>query len=757
VASREAVFARIVRTIEHTCFEERDSFEIYGDEVTGETRIALLAEPTGSGKSTEMRKAAVRFVTEHPGESVVIFVPRHKLGTEQIKMLHQEHPDANFSAAIWRGRNAPDPDGRDGETMCQRADDTKKVQDAMLDVEHSCCKQGRGKRVIKCPLYDGCAWQGQKEVEANIWFCAHEMLTQAPLKAFGKVGLVMIDESPLDAFIFGVDYNDQLLLPLDELRQPPPDGDILVSEGREALYQALHPLRVPISRRLGVPPARTDLHAFIDRRATKTRAVHIAAHNANELHKREFRNKVIPKPEITPTMTKKQIAEKLLEAAGNKIVRRCTRLFKLISQFNEAEEVKRCGRIQVHRGDKGREIRMVGLRPMGKGWSSVRTLISDATGDAELLRQIWPHLTYAEDAMRGQQLPRPANVRVFQMVDRTFSKYMVAVESIKKDEEAEKEEIARKTDAARRLYAALLHKALEYGGADVGVIVYKSTEDWIRDNCFIPDWLKLLHHGDTTGTDVLRYVRAMFTIGRTLPPAEIVTQQAEALYGVYIPKREYRETKGRIPIVPDAAGNTHIEIEKLWKHPDPRAERLRWQACEGGAIQADGRARAGLRGPDEPLDTHRWTDLPVPELGPVIPVLWDEVDPGIEGLMLATGGVWLECMPHAVKAYAGLFTVDGLKQARRGGGGGRQCVSLIGNPYKENTLSGLHIRYQRAGERQRLHRAFSLMNPVETRSWLEDRLGKLKRFEVITDEARDDFILHTEMPGHARPKLRTKT
>ena len=48
-ASAEAIFARVARTIEHA-----------GDGVT------LLIAPTGSRKSTTMRAAAVRYVTEHP-------------------------------------------------------------------------------------------------------------------------------------------------------------------------------------------------------------------------------------------------------------------------------------------------------------------------------------------------------------------------------------------------------------------------------------------------------------------------------------------------------------------------------------------------------------------------------------------------------------------------------------------------------------------------------------------------------------------
>jgi hypothetical protein len=129
---------------------------------------------------------------------------------------------------------------------------------------------------------------------------------------------------------------------------------------------------------------------------------------------------------------------------------------------------------------------MVGLHKLAKGWN-VQTLICDATGDAELLRAIWPQLETDESVQGWQQLPKPKAVRVFQCVNRTISKLMVAVEG--KNEKA----LALKIEGARRLYAALLMKAMEYGGADVGVIVYRSTREWIEQNCCVPEWMKLMH------------------------------------------------------------------------------------------------------------------------------------------------------------------------------------------------------------------------------------------------------------------------
>jgi hypothetical protein len=342
----------------------------------------------------------------------------------------------------------------------------------------------------------------------------------------------------------------------------------------------------------------------------------------------------------------------------------------------------------------------------------VRTLICDATGDPELLRAIWPDLACEEDGW--QQLPRLQNTRIFQIVDRTLSKLMVAVEGNEK-------EIEVKAKAARRMYAALLMKALEYGGAPVAAVVYKSTEMWIRENCFVPSWLTLTHHGDITGSNAFENVRALFVLGRLLPPAEAITRQAEALYGHHIAKRNYRKTVGRIPIVPDAAGNNFIEVE-VWKHPIANAELLRQQVTEGGLIQAVGRARAGLR---SDVDIHLWTDLPLPALGPVEPMLWNEVESDLDGVMLATGGVWLESAAHAVEAYKGLFTLDGLKQARRG----RSVCFPYRDPIGE-THSLRRVTYQRHGRGQRPARACFLADIADPRGWLEERLGPLVWFEA---------------------------
>ena len=148
-----------------------------------------------------MRAAAVLYVTEHPNKTAVILVPRHELGHEQIDMLRSEHPDGNYSAAVWRGRHADDPETPDPQRpgeylmkMCRRNVTAAMVEDVMINVESSLCKHGRGEKAVKCPHYDTCAFQKQKKIKANIWFAAHECAVHEMPKTFGDVGWVIFDE-----------------------------------------------------------------------------------------------------------------------------------------------------------------------------------------------------------------------------------------------------------------------------------------------------------------------------------------------------------------------------------------------------------------------------------------------------------------------------------------------------------------------------------------------------------------------------------
>jgi hypothetical protein len=702
--------------------------------------VVLIAAPTGARKSTRMRTAAVAFVTAHPDQTAVIALPRHELGKEQIAMLMREHPNANIKAAIWRGRHADDPETPHPQhpgkfmPMCWRSEEAEELEKALVNVESHLCKRGRGKKAIKCPFYDGrCGYQRQKLIAANIWFCAHESMVHAKPKALGDIGWLLIDESPLDAFTFGIETDDRIELALDALREPPPPGlsrsdAFFLREERERLYRALDKLTVPSNGHQGAAVSLRGLGYFA--------AWRTAGHNIVL----EWKGKV--EADVRPDMTEAQVSEALKAAEGNATVAKRVMLWQLVHDAVKLcpqlqvcrkgggrwslrwpwVDAVLCGRIQLHRGrdGSGRVIRMVGLRQLARGWRGVPILLCDASGDAELLQAIWPQLK----AEPWPQLPRPASVRVTQVVDSAFAKSAIAVEG---------KDLETRAKAAWRVYAAVLATALQYGGDDVGLITDKSTKEWIRENCFVPEWLKLAHYGDVTGTNILEDVRALFEVGRPQSPPEAMVRMAEALFERYVAEREYVLGRGLIPIEPTEDGCNAVEV-MLHRHPHPMVQRLLRQEREWALIQAEGRARSGLRTAATPLDIYRWHDVPLPELGPVIMQRRDEVlAGGLDALMLAAGGGWLENRADAEKAYPGLVKAEALKKDRQKRGVGN---SLIGNPIRDfpppHDLKPplVSVIYRRQGSGCKPARAVFLKEVADPRGWLEQRLGPLAHFEL---------------------------
>ena len=102
-----------------------------------------------------------------------------------------------------------------------------------------------------------------------------------------------------------------------------------------------------------------------------------------------------------------------------------------------------------------------------------------------------------------QQLPRPDRVQVYPV------RRPRRCRNMRSRSRAKEKERTPGSAAARRLYAAVLAKALSStAGSDVGVIIYKSTREWIEQNCFVPPWMKLVPPRRRHRTNVLEHGRA---------------------------------------------------------------------------------------------------------------------------------------------------------------------------------------------------------------------------------------------------------
>ena len=143
------------------------------------------------------------------------------------------------------------------------------------------------------------------------------MMVHEMPKAFGNVGWVIIDELPLDAFMFGVDNNDRVELALDALRElPPPQLSKkeakALRKGRDDLHKVLDKIVVPIDRHRGAPVSHRSLDFY------SFGGLGGFSNSARHLRTLEWKGKVEPK--LQPDMSRKQVLEAVGKVTGNKTV-----------------------------------------------------------------------------------------------------------------------------------------------------------------------------------------------------------------------------------------------------------------------------------------------------------------------------------------------------------------------------------------------------------------------------------------------------
>lgn len=672
--------------------------------------VVSLGVGTGAGKSTAMREGAAELLADlrrHGDKRSVAFaVPRHDLADEQAEAfralpLVKRH---GLTVAVWRGRGAADPEAP-SETMCRRYDEAKAVERAGLDVDTTLCRRKIGEEEIRCPLYEACAYQTQRKARADLWFCAHQLPFIQKPAAFGDLAALFVDESPWQAAVEGVDGPpfDLLVSAIGQDCEIPGD-EISTGELRELrglLHQVLAGESGPV-------------------RPAKLKAVFQGQTSASTARKLEWRRKV--DPDIRPDMSPAEVGRALQAAAGNATIARLVRLWTLVEELlHPFHGIEASGRLEVIEAEGRKVVRMRGLRSPRDGWA-VPTLLADATIDVELLRPIWP----AVEPCQRYAVAMP-HVSISQVVDRAFSKVTLCP-----DETTDEAERTRRGNNALKVYAKLLHDARRYDG-EVLAIVPLGVEGHLRERAFLPGWLHLAHHGGVAGIDAWKGVQAVYVVGRPLAPSDGVSRTAAALTGRAVTARDYEATTSTIP-TKDGGG---IEVE-AWRHPDEMAERVRWQITEASLLQALGRGRGVLRSAADPLDVHLWTDVPLPELGPVEALVWDQLPVTLDDEMLAAGGVALQNAADAVRAYPDLFrSTEAVKKARqRESGEGSRWGHYPKDKYSIGPCPHLAaVTYRRDVPRAGPAVAYVSRSLLPTlRTWLESRLGPLAMLEPLRDQ-----------------------
>lgn len=695
--------------------------------------VKMLAAGTGVGKTHVSLEGAVAIISA-TGKAVAFATPSITLAEEVARRAEETFArlDANLTVAVRRGRERPDPLAPE-HTMCRRLEDVRIVAEHGLGIGETLCEARRriknpdGKKetvITRCPLFNVCGYQRQKaEIKAaDLVVLAHNHIFQGVPEDMPELAAVMVDEAAWQGALHGC--GAPVSVGTGILRDPPSRVEDELRWMRRDLAKALD--NAPDG-----PVAREHLVAL--------------AHTADRARELEWAGVEGLEGSVTE-LTGQNLRDALTRAtggaAGRKHASRMSAVWKAVEAAAKLEDGQRSGLLSLDTTDAetgGRAVYVKWKAEVATGWRKLPMLLMDATGDSEVMGLVFPGL---EPAPR-YVVPNP-HVRIRQIVDRSFAhKVMVPREVSEEFKDGQKTAGKRQNEAAasngRKIKAKLITDAMSrYGGQKVLAIVPAAVEAQWRQG-WLPDWLQLLHHGAVTGLDGYGDVRAVYSIGRILPPPSSLEVEAGALTGVAVEEIGYRQRKKLIHLV----DGTAVEVETS-VHPDPLCDRLRWQRTEAGKIQAAwGRGRPSSRTEDSPLDILVWADTPLPELGPVEAELWE--GPTLDEQMLAEGA-WVESASDAAKVWPDLVVNRRVLEK------GREILDATFGykKYLSIAKSGIQIfEYRLQGHRGASHKVVFLngASPTEAKAFLESKLGPMAVFQPVdpsaatatTDEPVHDF------------------
>jgi hypothetical protein len=630
-------------------------------------------------------------------------VPTHRLGNE-IEAQFREH---GITARVFRGRRAPDPD-RPGKTMCDDLEAEKIALELGLTVETAVCKS-KDKR---CPFYASCSYQAQKEVEPDVWIIAHQLLFFAQA-AIGKVAGVVVDEDFWEAGYRRADRG----LTLDEIASALPFGPGKL----DSTVNDLEPLRHKLARAM----RRQSAVGGVERRHLVDEGLTVddcTAAIALEWTLKE-------EPAIWPGMPPAARRKAAKAAKGAKHIRAYDRTWRaaraLLGQ-DKADAVS--GRlflddIETDNG-RARVVRTRGARPIAAQWRAPTFIMSATLPRLEILQVSYPTVEVLADI--DATMP---HVEIRQVLGAPVSSKKLGI--LKILGQSPKIEPPEGNRVIRDLRRAILHRHLELDRAPTLVVAQKAVAEWLRASG-LPRGVAVEWFNNVAGLDKYRDVRLLITVGRTLPDVFEVENTAGALTGLE-PTKTKQPAKGlrwydRVVRGIRLKDGTGVAVT-CDQHPDPGAEAVRLQTCEGELLQAIGRARGVNRTAETPLTIEIMADVVLPVAVDRV-LRWNEVPTGSEVEMLAEG-VWLASPADMAKCWPGVWpTAEVARDCLKARTNTSSGESPIWNStlYKTFPACG---RYQLPGGRQKWRTArFDLSVIPDPKAWLTERLGALAGFEL---------------------------
>ncbi|MBV8520697.1 MAG: hypothetical protein JOY71_00950, partial [Acetobacteraceae bacterium] len=363
---------------------------------------------------------------------------------------------------------------------------------------------------------------------------------------------------------------------------------------------------------------------------------------AAEARALEWMRKIDPK--MNPRMSREERKAARAAAAGNRTIMRLAMAWRSVEALvaEDGPEASGWAALALKETAHGivRMLELKGRRPVREGWQAP-TLILDALLDPDLVRPFWPQVELTANV--AAEAPHQ---RIWQVTDSSYSKLR-----LQQRDDVPEEDQRRRGRNLRDLHAKLATIGREHAPGRVLVVAQQVVEEALPSAGPLPPNIELAHHNAVAGRDGWKDVTGLVVIGRTAPPPADVEQIAEALTGRAIsPLKDWypRACTGR-----EMANGAPMEAEAD-RHPDPIAEGIRWQICEGELVQIIGRGRGVNRTAADPVEALVLTDVPLPL--PIDGTLSQaDLAPAPAELMLAAGGIAFENPGDAVTAYPGLW------------------------------------------------------------------------------------------------------
>lgn len=641
--------------------------------------VHIIKIDTGAGKTAEALHGATTMVVQlrKTGDrrNIVIATPTHNLSAELMGRFaaQPEAQENGLIAQIWRGRQAEDPDSP-GNLMCRNFRAFREVQALHLDAEKQVCGI--------CPYgpngAGNCSYLAQRNLHGDVWFVSHNMMFEAAPKAFGRLAVLVVDESPLSAVLEGVERDRDRPKERSAITL---DLSVLARTDHTDNKNATNRLMLLRRRALDAMAAISDgalvRDAFLSRDLTAASARQAIA----------FERRTLIKVKLTATMTAAERSTALAGATRNGDLGCRVTFWKALAALLAEGGPQFSGWARLVTDKEGgaapvRFLELKGRREVGKDFR-VPTLVLDATGRPELLRYIWPNLRQTADV---RLLTPHLKVRQTTAADQALSR--LDVDSAKDD--AERRHRIRNL---RDLHAIICREARRYAPGDVLVVAQKRIREALEALGYLPGNVELAHHNSLRGIDRFGNAAALIVIGRTLPTSTAVRAATEALTGVGQEALTYERGNA----IRELPGGRVIPAT-WWRYPDRIGEALRWQACEAEVVQIVGRLRGANRTAANPADVLLLTDLPVPL--PVEPIDMADLAPGPAHLMLAAAGIAFANPTDAATANPALWgNREAAKKAFQRARWGHSCIG--GTLYTGMSPSGplWRVDYQRAGAR----------------------------------------------------------